>query len=60
MDEEFFVSSFFFNNSHLLRYLSSDISFEEKSQLKSFIFSSLLLNTEEKVVRFVKSSDSDI
>ena len=54
------------NNPRLRRYLSSEYFCRketkpaEKSQLKSFTFSSLLFYMEEKQTRFAESSDGDI
>ena len=52
-------------NPFLRRYLSADYfrgkeTKPAKSQLKCFIFSSLLFYMEEKQTRFVKSNDGDI
>ena len=54
------------NNPRLRRYLSSDYfrlqetKPAEKSQLKSFTFSPLLVYMVEKITPFVESTDSDI
>ena len=54
------------NNPRLRRYLSSDCfrgketKPAEKSQLKCFIFSSLLFYMEERQTRFVESNNGDI